>query len=883
MGSTGEPDRKRRLSSSVAPGGVPVAPAKRPPPAPPSEDKKLDFAVLKYKNQKLAEQLEVHKFEFRALESKFNDLKEKQRTHNETLVLVKSSWERLVADLELISVCKSESPHSDHGTGNSSVRKDGKCMSLEKDFLRRLVEAGATESSGCAPSCHLGNDITPEQPSTVNVLRNSFLPSSDLWRVNKEFSLSALNKLPENEHSRQLQNATSELLSKLNKVVQAVDNLHLKHRQVASNFQNHRDSSCWNRAEQKRLKEEWVSTVAKLEESKHKLAALKAHGDSKQGAPILFPALGSKNTTRDKARDKQRELQDLEATHKELTELISKRLEEIKRLHEQRIEILKKLATFQNTLADFKNICSSKAFQLVNDQLQKSQAELDHYQTLLEKLQVEKDKFVWQERQFNLKADLAEVSQKVSAYCESRIAELEKDLQKLCDEKNMLLMKLEEASREPGRNQVISEFKALVSSLPREMDAMQSELSRHKDASLELHSLRAEVNSLSSILTRKDHEIAESSSRSARAGSDIRQLQAMVRGLRENTQELKLFMELYKHGSTDSREVMESRDREFSEWARVHILRTSLDESKLEQRVKAANEAEAVSQQRLATAEAEIAELGQKLETSRRDLVTLSDVLKSKHEECEAYLLEIESIGQAYEDIQTQNQQLLQQIIERDDDNTKIFMEGIKAKQSHDSLYSEVRSLQRNLQHASSLMDLYNQKIVRLEDQLRVWSERARRLAEDGWQQSVSLGNSQRKLAGMHGEAPNLRQLMEGMQAKVGSNRLEVAQLLIEIEKERFSKKRLEDDLELMSSKASSLRAKLDESVVLEKLRHEVTEYRGILKCGICHDRQKEVVIAKCYHLFCNPCIQKSLGNRQKRCPSCGLSFGVNDVKPIYI
>lgn len=42
----------------------------------------------------------------------------------------------------------------------------------------------------------------------------------------------------------------------------------------------------------------------------------------------------------------------------------------------------------QNILMDFKSIRSSKAFQLVNDRLQKSQAELDHYQTLLEKLQV---------------------------------------------------------------------------------------------------------------------------------------------------------------------------------------------------------------------------------------------------------------------------------------------------------------------------------------------------------------------------------------------------------------------------------------------------------------------------------------------------------------
>jgi E3 ubiquitin-protein ligase BRE1 len=51
-----------------------------------------------------------------------------------------------------------------------------------------------------------------------------------------------------------------------------------------------------------------------------------------------------------------------------------------------------------------------------------------------------------------------------------------------------------------------------------------------------------------------------------------------------------------------------------------------------------------------------------------------------------------------------------------------------------------------------------------------------------------------------------------------------------------------------MSSKANSLREKKDNSAVLQKLHHEVKEYRGILKCGICHDRQKEVVIF-CYSL----------------------------------
>ena len=71
-------------------------------------------------------------------------------------------------------------------------------MPLERDFFRRLLEAGAAESSGCTPSCHLGNDTPPEQSSTVNVLRKIFLLSSDLWHANNEIASAALTKLPEN-------------------------------------------------------------------------------------------------------------------------------------------------------------------------------------------------------------------------------------------------------------------------------------------------------------------------------------------------------------------------------------------------------------------------------------------------------------------------------------------------------------------------------------------------------------------------------------------------------------------------------------------------------------------------------------------------------------
>ncbi|XVF09766.1 hypothetical protein REPUB_Repub07fG0124200 [Reevesia pubescens] len=93
------------------------------------------------------------------------------------------------------------------------------------------------------------------------------------------------------------------------------------------------------------------------------------------------------------------------------------------------------------------------------------------------------------------------------------------------------------------------------------------------------------------------------------------------------------------------KDILEARDSEYKAWAHLQSLKSCLDEQNLELWVKTANEAEAISQQKLAAAEAEIAELRQKMEASKRHKARLSDSLKSKNEENKAYLSEIESIG----------------------------------------------------------------------------------------------------------------------------------------------------------------------------------------------------------------------------------------------
>ncbi|KAJ4952890.1 hypothetical protein NE237_029722 [Protea cynaroides] len=875
MGSTGEPDRKRRHLSSIPPM---AAAAKKQSFLPSSEDKKLDTAVLQYQNQKLVQQLEAQKAEYSALDNKFCQLKEKHRDYDDTLQVVNRSWEQLVDDLECCSIRTRSSVGSRKDASHSS---DGASSPAEDAFVERLLETGATDSCSANDSLnHSEDDLQISCMKTTNIVRNIVAAISDLCLYKDRLSGALLEAFLEDERCRQ--KISIDLQSEVKNLRVTLGDLHLKHKKLASEVWSYRDTNAKNKAELKRLTGELECTVAELGESNSNLATLKAQRDAAQGA--FFPVLnaGGRHVAGDKVRDKQRDLQDMESILKELSDLATSRLVELKNFHKERIKIMKQLSHLQNSMKGVKQIFSSNSYLLVRDELEKSKAEMIRYQSLFEKLQVEKD-FTWWEKEVNMKDDLADVFRRASAMADSRMGELEKEICKRVHERNIFEARLKEVSREPGRKEIIEEFKALISSLPKDTGIMQSQLNKYKDAASDVHSLRAEVQSLSNILHTKVNELENMSRRSVEQNAEIQKLQAVVHDLMESDQELKLILEMYRRESTDSRDILEARDLEYKAWANVQSLKSSLDEHSLELRVKAANEAEAISQQRLAAAEAKIADLRQKLEASRRDISKLTEILKSKHEEGEVYLQEIESIGQAYDDMQTQNQQLLQQITERDDYNIKLVLEGVRARQLQDALLMEKQTMESRLLHANASLHLYDLKDTRIEDQLKMYSQQVQKLTEDRWHSSAALENTQKRFSDVKKESQRLRSKLEESQSKVERSRESVAQLQVELEKERFDKKRVEEELEVVARKATCLSAHNEGSSVVEKLHKEIREYKEILKCGICHDRPKEVVITKCFHLFCNPCVQRVLETRQRKCQLCSMSFGPNDVKAVYI
>ncbi|PKA46449.1 E3 ubiquitin-protein ligase BRE1-like 1 [Apostasia shenzhenica] len=881
MGSTGEPDRKRRHFSSISPTAGAVA--KKHLLTPCSDDKKLDVAVLQFQNQKLFQQLEAQKIEYFVLEDKYHKIKKHQDIYEDTVMIANKSWEKLVGDLEPRSICTSELENPRCNLQCSHKLEDGASLAIQEDFMSRLLESGATDScSDNESSDYQDNSTKITSVTTKNILRNITSSINCMWHMREDVASALRCNLSEDDTRIQLQKSADELNMEVRRLMIELHDLHLKHRHLTSKLQKHRDKAAKFKAEQKRLEVELAHSMSELEENNSRLAFFKSQKVGSKGAPILFPTFGNRQVA-DKARDKHKEIQELESSLKELKELASGRMAEINSLHEKRTVILRKLVNLKNAVLDIKNITSSSPFLSLRERLDKSKAEMDQCLPSLEKLQVEKEKILWHEQKVTMEDDIADVSRRIFHFSESRIAIFEQELQKLVHERMELEDKLEEALKEPGRKEIISEFKGLVSSFPKEMGIMQNELSRFKESSSELNCLRAQALSLSELYQRKVSELQPLYAKSSRQPSEVKRLQSVVADLRESEEELKLILEMYKRESTDSRDAMESRDRDYKAWAHVQIIKSSLDEHNLELRVKAAIEAEATSQQRLAAAEAEIEDLRQNMESCLRDLSKSSDTLKSKHEEADVYLSEIESIGQAYGDTQTQNQQLLQQITERDGYNFKLVMEGVKARQLQDVMNSEVRVMDKKILEANSLIDLYGIKATQLDEQLNVWSEQVSKLVAEGLHNSVTLGNAQERLSDIQKESLRLRESLNEVQIQAEKSRLEVTELLIELESERFNKKRMYEGLETMTMKASSLKTRTDGQVVLEKLQQEAGKYRGILKCQVCHDRQKEVVIAKCYHLFCSQCVQRTIQSRHRKCPTCSASFGPNDVKSIYI
>ncbi|KAJ1296727.1 hypothetical protein BS78_01G324600 [Paspalum vaginatum] len=843
----------------------------------------MDSTALQYENQKLVQQLEAQKSEMHALEGKFKELRDEQCSYDKTLISLNKMWNQLIDDLVLLGVRTGGDLDNLHALDHEELSGESfdSCPS-EEIFLLRLLKSSNFKSNGDSRLLEFVDEALAFRCSaTVTLMKSLEEVISSQQARSESLSFVANGQKSNEDVVVALQNHNDHLKEVVENASQAISIISEKHKSYLDEIEAFKSNHSRELQEIKRISGELEESTAELEESRRKLVVLQLQ---KHGSVMDASGANAMNggISTDKSSDKSMSWQDLKDAVDTAKTLAGNRLLELHQTQEDNLILSKELGDLEGQLKDENYVLASKPYTILNDKLQHLNAEIERYGGLIEGLQNDKDQLKQKEKEICAKAESVDSLKHTITTYEAKVEELENQIQILISEKNDLETKVEETLQDSGKKDFKDEIRVMAAALSNELGMMECQLSRSKDAASEALALHEQAGSLRSLVAKKIEEQKEMLHKYNSQVIEIKSLKALVEELEQEKQELQFIADMYTKECSESRAIADIEESENRARIQAEYLRSSLEEHSLELRVKAANEAEAACQQRLSFAEAELEELRANVDASERDVMELKEAIRLKEAEGDSYISDIETIGQAYEDMQTQNQHLLQQLTDRDDFNIKLVSDSVKMKQASSSLLSEKLMLEKQLQQLNASLESSKLKIARGEEQMNTCIAQAIKTSAENKHLTITLERTALEASDTEKELKWLRSSVGSSEKEYEETQQKISELRMLLEHERSERRRLEEQYEEVKNEVMELTSETEETTI-QKLQDEIKECKAILKCGVCFDRPKEVVITKCFHLFCSPCIQRNLEIRHRKCPGCGTPFGQNDVREVKI
>ncbi|KAK6008618.1 hypothetical protein QM012_000521 [Aureobasidium pullulans] len=245
---------------------------------------------------------------------------------------------------------------------------------------------------------------------------------------------------------------------------------------------------------------------------------------------------------------------------------------------------------------------------------------------------------------------------------------------------------------------------------------------------------------------------------------------------------------------------------------------------------------------------------------------------------------ELPSMEAAWKKTKSLAERKVAEIIEWEDQRTRINAEKAKADQKYfaamkakEARENELRTLKaqnaKSSEIVTQLKDAENNSrslIINLEKQISESKESLTALSQQNrtMQQKLSEGNI--TLEKLRTQITDMKKLVVSKDA--ASSAAASAKRQAEVELEEI-KVRLEDtkkSLENMKRKGSGRESESD-------------DWRKIAICPVCNSNLRNTVLKLCSHTFCQGCVQNLIANRSRKCPSCGKAFGHADHMPIVL
>ncbi|CAI5741930.1 unnamed protein product [Peronospora destructor] len=264
----------------------------------------------------------------------------------------------------------------------------------------------------------------------------------------------------------------------------------------------------------------------------------------------------------------------------------------------------------------------------------------------------------------------------------------------------------------------------------------------------------------------------------------------------------------------------------------------------------------------------------EKLRAEIEDMKALSE---ASREENDALLLEIDTITKEMNSLRHGRKKFIKQIEEKRNANKKLHTLLAREEQAKSHCFEELAAVRLQV---SSLSTVHKHQKIFIESSKE--SLQAKEIELEKMKNYVKTIEEEREAS----DVEKRKVLRDAEVAKKICETAEKSQREQQLQQEKQKhcekcesfRKKIEDvERQLQHSKLATSTGELTD---LE--RFELRDLQKLVNCSVCQDRRKDVIISKCFHMFCKECIENNLKSRNRKCPTCKKMFGQDDVKTVW-
>jgi hypothetical protein len=268
--------------------------------------------------------------------------------------------------------------------------------------------------------------------------------------------------------------------------------------------------------------------------------------------------------------------------------------------------------------------------------------------------------------------------------------------------------------------------------------------------------------------------------------------------------------------------------------------------------------------------------LSEKRDEMRAKVAELKSKVEDTFSSNEEMQEEINEVHSEFLSVLNENIKQMKELAEYEENNLKLVAQCTKQHQINgllkrklEILTDKIAKFEQKAQAQDELLKKYSKKVKTSENQVAQANQELDLL------KPLADGNDVVKESGIN-LLIELKRRYEELLTEIESAKGLVDSNIL-IEKEKAQQQKLKDEIYVLNQKIDfTAKHKLEES--REGDDEVLTYYKKLINCPACQERPKNFVITRCYHLFCEECIES-----YSECPTCFKAYSDRDMKQIFI